>query len=102
MSDEAGDKPVQYPPLVEVEWVDVTGDVPWLDVDDLGDYAEHHGALCRNVGYLVHEDDTCIVLAGRAALSAHPQQVGHTERLPLSIILSRRELRPAGAHPMEP
>jgi hypothetical protein len=92
---------VTYPPLVEVEWTDVTGIPAWLDVDDLAAFAKDGGFVCRNVGYLVHEDEDCIVLAGRLALEADPQQVGMYERLPKTIITGRREIRGQSSHPLQ-
>lgn len=83
----------RYPPVVLAEWVDATNMALWTDVDDLADWAEDGGYLCRNVGYLVHEDDECIVLAGRIALRGEPQQVGIFERIPKGVLLTRQTLR---------
>ncbi|MCU1679219.1 MAG: hypothetical protein JWM93_3977 [Frankiales bacterium] len=83
------DAPITYPPLVVVEWVDATNIATWQDLDEIPDWAAEGGFVCRNVGYLVHEDDDCVVLAARIALDAEPQQVGLFERLPKSIITAR-------------
>lgn len=78
-----------HPPLVVVEWVDATNIATWTDLDDVVEFARDGGYVCRNVGYLVHEDDDCVVLAARVALEAEPPQVGLFERIPKGIIRQR-------------
>ena len=80
---------VEYPPLVVVEWVDTTNIPTWEDLADIGEWATDGGFICRNVGYLVHEDNDCVVLAARIALVAEPQQVGLFERIPKGVIRQR-------------
>jgi hypothetical protein len=83
-----------YPDLVLVEWVDATNIATWEDLADIPAWAANGGFICRNVGYLVHEDDNCVVLAARIALDAEPQQAGLFERIPKGIILNRWTLKP--------
>lgn len=82
----------EFPPLVMVEWTDATNIPTWVDLDEIASWAVDGGFICRNVGYVVHEDDDCIVLAARVALDAEPAQVGLFERLPKRIITARWEL----------
>lgn len=86
------DQPV-YPPLVMVEWIDTTNIATWTDLDDIAGWAIDGGFVCRNLGYLVHEDDTCVVLAARVALGAEPAQVGLFERIPKGVITQRWTLK---------
>lgn len=88
MSDE-----IEYPPLVCVEWVDTTNIAAWTPLSDVAEFARDGGFICRNVGYLVHSDDDCVVLAARIALSAEPHQVGLYERIPTGVILHRTTLQ---------
>lgn len=80
---------VDYPPLVMVEWIDATNIATWERLDEIAEWAKDGGFVCRNVGYLVHEDDECVVLAARIALEADPKQVGLFERIPKGIIQRR-------------
>jgi len=75
--------------LVLVEWVDATNIPTWENLAEIAEWAKDGGFVCRNVGYLVHEDDDCIVLAARVAFDAEPPQVGLFERLPKTIITDR-------------
>jgi hypothetical protein len=79
-----------------VEWVDATNVAEWVPLDEVSDWASCGGWVCRNVGYLVHEDDECVVLAARIALAAEPVQVGLFERIPKAIISGRWTLTAPG------
>jgi hypothetical protein len=82
-----------YPPLLIVEWVDATNIAHWTDLADIAEFANDGAFICRNVGYLVHEDEDCVVLAARIALvGAGAEQVGLYERIPKGIILNRWEV----------
>lgn len=83
-----------YPPLVMVEWVDTTNIATWTNLDDIAEWAADGGFVCRNIGYLIHEDDQCVVLAARVALGAEPPQVGLFERVPKGVITARWTLKP--------
>lgn len=78
-----------YPPLHVVEWVDTTNIATWEDLADVHEWASEGGYVCRNVGYLVHEDDSCVVLAARIAIAAEPAQIGLFERVPKGVITRR-------------
>lgn len=80
------------PPLVLVEWTDTTNIAAWTPLDEIAAWAPDGGFACRNVGYLIHEDDDCVVLAARVALDAEPPQVGLYERVPKGIITRRSVL----------
>jgi hypothetical protein len=86
-----------YPPLLLVEWIDVTNISEWTNLADIPEFAKDGGYICRNAGYLVYEDDDCIVLAARVALLAEPEQVGLFERIPKSVIRRRGELHLASS-----
>ena len=88
-----------YPPLVMVEWIDTTNIAQWVDLDEIPEWATDGGFVCRNVGYLVHEDDDCVVLAARVAIGANPEQVGLFERVPKGVIRHRWTLRTAKETP---
>jgi hypothetical protein len=83
-----------YPPLVMVEWMDATNIPTWQDLADMPDWATNHAVFtCRNVGYLVYEDEHCVVLAARVSLGdPENQQVGLFERLPKGMITNRTVL----------
>ena len=88
-----------YPPLEMVEWIDTTNIAAWTALDEISEWAADGGFVCRNVGYLVHEDDECVVLAARVALNASPEQVGLYERIPKGVIRHRWTLRTAKETP---
>jgi len=78
-----------HPPLVCVEWEDAMNVASWRLLSTVGEWATGDGFLCRNVGYLVHEDDACVVLAARFNLDGDASMVGLTERLPKGMIVRR-------------
>jgi len=78
-----------YPPLVCVEWEDAMNVAAWQPLSEVQAWATGDGFLCRNVGYLVHEDDDCVVLAARFNLDGEATQVGLCERLPKATIVRR-------------
>lgn len=77
------------PDLVVVEWVDTTNVAAWMPIDEIASWAADGGWICRNVGYLVYEDDQCVVLAARIAADAEPPQAGLSERIPTASIRGR-------------
>ena len=83
---------IKYPELHLVEWVDTTNIQAWTNLEDIPEFAKDGGFVCRNVGYLVHEDDDCVVLAARVALKGEPHQVGLYERNPKGVIQNRWKL----------
>ncbi len=81
-----------YPQLAWVEWIDTTNIPTWEDLDTIPEWAKDGGFVCRNVGYLIYEDEDCVVLAARVALGAEPQQVGLFERIPKGVIRKFKRL----------
>lgn len=79
------------PRLVVVEWEDSTNVQEWTPIAELGEWAADGGWRVRNVGYLVYEDDECVVLAGRLAWHVEPPQAGLYERIPKRAIISGSE-----------
>lgn len=76
--------------LIEVFWTDTTNVAGgWHDEDELKDFATNMKWECSNVGWLVHEDDDCVVLAGR--LTVDGKHTGLVERIPKQMITKRRE-----------
>jgi len=78
-----------YPPLTCVEWVDATNIATWTPLSEIPAWATGDRFLCRNVGYLIHEDDDCVVLAARFSPDGDDTQVGLFERLPKGMIVRR-------------
>lgn len=83
---------VQYPPLLCLEWVDATNIAQWQPLAEVPEWAVDGGFVCRSIGYLVHEDSECVVLAARIAMDAEPQQAGLVERIPAGTITDRWQL----------
>lgn len=81
-----------YPPLQVVEWVDATNIATWEPLSDIEKWATGDGFLCRNVGYLVYEDDNCVVLAARFSPDGKATSIGLFERLPKGMIVARWNL----------
>lgn len=88
-------------PLVAVSWDDATNIPTWEDLDGIAGWARTGGWRVTNVGYLVHEDDDCVVIAARAAFDAEPRQVGLFERIPKRAITHRVDLS-AELHDFKP
>ncbi|MBV9291585.1 MAG: hypothetical protein JO222_03980 [Frankiales bacterium] len=63
-------------PLVAVEWEDTTNVAGWQSLAAVADWATDGSWHVTNVGYLVHEDDDCLVVAARLAFDADPPQAG--------------------------
>jgi len=78
-----------YPPLVCVEWEDAMNIAVWQPLSEVATWATGDGFHCRNVGYLAHEDDDCVVLAARFNLDGDVSMVGLAERIPKGMIIRR-------------
>lgn len=53
-------------PLVEVRWEDATNSGEWTTLEKAQRFDHHEfDYRCRSVGYLVRDDDECVVLASR-------------------------------------
>lgn len=73
-------------PLVEVVWEDTTNIAEWQTRDEMVEWAQARGWIARNVGYLVFEDDDCVVVAARIC-EDDEGHVGLAERIPKQAIL---------------
>lgn len=77
--------PVSQRRLIQVWWTDATNVAGgWHDSDDLGEFAVNGAWEASNTGWLVHEDDLCVVLAGR--MTEDGRNVGLIERIPKNAI----------------
>jgi hypothetical protein len=77
--------------LLRVSWTDSTNVAGgWHDEEDLHQFAADGAWECTNTGWLVHEDETCLVLAAR--MTDDGKQVGLVERIPKAAITARQEL----------
>jgi hypothetical protein len=76
--------------LIQVWWTDATNVAGgWHDGEDLAGFATNGAWQSSNTGWLVYEDDLCIVLAGR--MTDDGNHVGLIERIPKAAITSRTE-----------
>lgn len=73
--------------LVRVVWHDAHNNQgAWIyGEDELKEFAEDNRFQVDQVGWLVHEDKDCIVLAARVAEDAY----GQVERIPVRMIDTR-------------
>lgn len=79
--------PIAERKLLKVRWTDATNVAGgWHDADDLAEFATNGAWECTNTGWLVYEDDKCVVLAGR--MTDDGQNVGLIERIPKAAITS--------------
>jgi hypothetical protein len=83
--------------LAVVTWEDTTNVATWQDADDIKEFATDGGWVCQNVGWVVYEDEDCIVLAARRA-DDKQQHVGLAERIPKRSVIDRVDVqgRPGG------
>lgn len=76
--------------LVRVEWEDSSSS---SRVWNTKEYLSTGGnQRCVSVGFLVHEDKDCVVIAGHMGLNDRPDFAGDM-RIPKSAIRSRRKMR---------
>lgn len=96
----ASGKPVSAPPASVsrppdrpqvVTWEDTTNIATWQDRDDIAEFARDGGWRCQNIGWVVYEDDECIVLAARRAFDKQAH-VGLAERIPRRAIIHQEAL----------
>jgi hypothetical protein len=77
--------------LVQVWWTDCTNVAGgWFGGDDLDAWAVNGAWKCSNTGWLVYEDEHCLVLAGR--MTDDGQNIGLIERIPKPAITARKVL----------
>lgn len=81
-------------PVVLVEWEDAVNFGNWADLFDAIEFDPANAVdfHCRSVGYLIRDDDECVVLASRA--SGQFEQVGLVERIPRGMVRSKTVLLP--------
>jgi hypothetical protein len=77
-------------PLAVVTWEDASNVASWMDVADAIDFENHCDSdfNCTNVGYLIRDDETCVIVAARATLDH--RAVGLIERIPRGMVRSVR------------
>ena len=76
---------------VEVEWLDSICEGSWHRRDDVIREATREAMLHRSIGYLVHENDEMVLLAGSRGESG--VMVSDTMQIPRVAVLTVRELR---------
>lgn len=82
--------------LERIWWTDVTNVAGgWHDDDELKEFATSKRYECNNTGWNVHEDDDCVVLAGR--MTNDGNHVGLVERIPKRIIEHRETIADSNA-----
>lgn len=81
--------------IIEVVWEDTTNVAQWQTRDELVEWAQAGGWVARNIGYLVYEDDACVVVAARL-VEDEERHIGLAERIPKRAVLSRQELHRDG------
>ena len=60
--------PLKYP-LVYIEWEDAISNSGWFDQEEFDDWKNNKGFIVHEVGWIIEENKTYIVLASRY----HPQ-----------------------------
>ena len=83
-------------PLVRVTWVDAHNNQgAWMTREELTAFAADEAYRVTQVGYKVHEDDLCIVLAARLSTPSvdYGQSFGMCERIPRKLIDAEEVLR---------
>lgn len=73
------------PPLVVVHWEDAANVPEWHDIAEAAAFDRFEFDVhCTNVGYLIRDDDECVVVAARA--SGDFGAVGLFERIPRRMV----------------
>lgn len=80
--------------MVIVTWEDTTNIAAWQTPEEVAEWAGERGWICQNVGWLVYQDEHCVVIAGRRAMD-HQHHLGLAERIPRRAILEMNNM--AGA-----
>jgi hypothetical protein len=74
---------------MQVWWTDATNVAGgWHDAEDLADFAVNGAWETTNTGWLVWEDEVCLVLAGR--MTEDGEHAGLLERIPKAAITARK------------
>jgi hypothetical protein len=75
--------------LAQVSWVDATNVAGgWHNAEDLAEWAANGAWKASSTGWIVHEDDSCYVLAGR--MTDDGANVGLIERIPKAAVTGIR------------
>lgn len=72
--------------LVIVTWEDTINIAAWQTPADVAEWAGEGGWICQNIGWLIYQDDNCVVIAGRRCRDEQ-EHVGLAERIPRRAIL---------------
>jgi len=88
-------------PLVEVHWEDAAsvsewGKLPEAQAFENVDFDYH----CRSVGFLIRDDDECVVLASRR--TGDGSSVGLVERIPRGMVRKVIVVRRGTVPPLRP
>lgn len=80
-------------PVVAVEWEDTTCMLEWTDLDEAQAFEDMpFDFRCVNVGWLIRDDDECVVLA--AQRTGCTKKVGLYTRIPRGMVLKVTTLEP--------
>lgn len=86
----AADRP--QPPMVLVEWEDATNVPTWEAYEEAAKFEDSDTEYrCTSVGYLIRDDEECVVVASRATVDF--KQVGLFERIPRGMVRKITHLR---------
>lgn len=90
------DQQIRSYPLVCVEWEDAYNRAGWSTEEEVDEFLEDAGFRCVNVGYLIRQTDSCVLIAARAS---HAQgQYGLIERIPRRMVISISNLTTRTEH----
>lgn len=78
--------------LVVVEWEDATNVAEWADIEEAIAFNFSFDYHVRNVGYMIRNDDECVIVAGRCTDDS--KAVGLVERIPKSMVRALKVLIP--------
>lgn len=84
--------------LVVVHWEDTTNMADWQSRQEVLEFATDGAWICENVGWVIVDNEDCIVLSGRRA--GKIGQYGLTERIPRRNVLSVQRLTVTGDDPL--
>ena len=84
--------------LVVVHWEDTTNVADWQTRQEVIEFASDGAWICENVGWVLVDNDDCIVLSGRRA--GKIGQFGLTERIPKRNVLAVQRLAVVGPDPL--
>jgi hypothetical protein len=78
---------------VEVEWLDSMSEGRWVDMETAVRTATREAMCHRSVGYLIHETDDLVLLAG--SRSEGGENVADTMQIPRVAVLAVHDLKGA-------